>query len=104
MTDQERDEMLAKRAELKSDLEVIQRFNSLKRQVDDIGRIRGVGYNGPEWAIEKEILDIDKRLDYDSFLIDFAKSYPKWDYPNPDVVEIFRRYLADRGVVVEKPE
>lgn len=104
MTDQEREELLAKRAELQSELEVIERFNSLKAQVDRIGRIRGYGYNGPQSAIEMQISDIDKQLDYDSYLIGFTRSYVQGGIGHADIAEIFRRYLADRGVVVEKPE
>jgi hypothetical protein len=104
MTEQEREELLAKRAELQEAQAICRQYESLRKDVDSIGRKYGYGYNGAASSVEMQIADIDRVLDYDSYLIDYAKKYLLGVLCHPDIAEISRRYLADRGVAVEKPE
>lgn len=105
MTDQEREELLAKRAVIQADLDFIREFNRNDRRVRAIEeKYNRTWYITTEAAVESAIGEIDKQLDYDSYLIGLAKGQYERSMTTDDVAEIFRRYLADRGVVVEKPE
>lgn len=96
MTDERRAELLAKKAELSSALEFIRDFNDRKRTVNDYERKYGPGHDGVESSVVRNIEEIDRELDYESFLISFARRFHDHWTCSEDMKIILGRYIADR--------
>lgn len=103
MTDDRRAELLAKKAELLSALDDVKQFEALKKRREEIAKKYGYGWDGPRSAIEMKISDIDREVDYESYLTSFATEYIATGTGHPDIIEICRRFVDSRNAAVEKP-
>lgn len=103
MTDERRAELLAKKAELLSALDEVKQFEALKKRSEEIAEKYGYGWDGPRSAIAMKISDIDRDLDYESYLTGFAMEYITTGLGHPDIIEICRRFVDSRSATVEKP-
>lgn len=99
MTDERRAELLAKKAELESALDEVKQFEAMKRRIEEISEKHGYGWNGPRSGIAMGISDIDRELDYESYLTGYAKEYISTGLGHPDIIEICRRFVDSRGVI-----
>ena len=104
MTDNRRAELLAKKAELLWALDEVNQFEALKSRREGIAQTYGYGWDGPRSALVMKISDIDRELDYESYLKSFAKEYILTGLGHPDLIEICRRFAADPIAPVEKAE
>lgn len=110
MTDERRAELLAKKAELQSSLAKFEAFERAKKEFCKLEedherhyrevktKHHGDPFFSAESALRNDIEEIDRELDYEGFLVSWAKRFSEDRYCTRDLKVILERYVADRAV------
>lgn len=109
MDEKKRAELLVRKANLELALMLLEERFQISSRIYAIGGECGIEHHNRERpdALKKAIRDIDKQLDYDSWVATMAKIRAGREPCGNDddaLTVICQRYLADRKIPMDKPQ